>query len=91
MRIMLQLSEQATQGSWVFLLLWGVGALEMGSVFASKKASVWIRELIVSGLEAGPVQQTRAKNSGGGRVIATVVAIAGLIGIGAGTVLLARG
>jgi predicted ATP-dependent serine protease len=63
----------------------------MGSVFASKKASDWMRELIVSGLEGRPVQQARARNFGGGRVIATVIAIAGLLGIGAATVLLVRG
>ncbi|MGI5141339.1 hypothetical protein [Streptomyces sp. CA-106110] len=88
---MLQLSEQTTHGSRVFLLIWGVGALAIGSAFASKKGSGWIRELIVSGLEGRPVQQARAKNFGGVRLIAAAMAGAGLIGIVAAVVLLTRG
>ena len=88
---MLQFSEQATHGSLVFLLIWGVGALAIGSAFASKKGSCWIRELIVSGLEGRPVQQVRAKNFGGVRLIAAAMAGAGLIGIVAAVVLLTRG
>ncbi|MGW9025480.1 hypothetical protein ACWGQ5_14855 [Streptomyces sp. NPDC055722] len=88
---MFQLSAQATHGGQVFLLIWGVGALVMGSIIASPKGAGWLRSTIVSGLEGKPAQQTRAKNFGGVRVIATVVAAAGLIGIGAAIVLLTRG
>ncbi|WP_328885088.1 hypothetical protein [Streptomyces sp. NBC_00316] len=88
---MMQLSAQATHGGQVFLLIWGVGALVMGSTFASKKGSCWIRKLIVSGLEGRPMEQARAQNFGGLRMIATMLAVAGLIGIGAAVVLLMRG
>ena len=87
---MLQLSAQAAHGGQVFLLIWGVGALAMGSAFASKKGSSWMRELIVSGLEGRPEQQARAKNFRGVRLIAGALAGAGLIGIGAAAVLLTQ-
>ncbi|MFF0290274.1 hypothetical protein [Streptomyces sp. NPDC005262] len=88
---MMQLSAQATHGGQVFLLIWGVVALVMGSTFASTKGSGWFRKVIVSGLEGRPMEQARAQNFGGLRVIATMVAVAGLIGIGAAVVLLTRG
>ncbi|MGC4986429.1 hypothetical protein ACLQ18_38530 [Streptomyces sp. DT193] len=88
---MVQISAQATHGGQVFLLIWGVGALVMGSAFASKKGSDWFREVIVSGLQGNPVQQARAQNFGRLRVIATVLAVAGLIGIMAAGALLTRG
>ncbi|KKD09664.1 hypothetical protein TN53_02035 [Streptomyces sp. WM6386] len=91
MRVMLQLSAQATHGGRVFLLIWGVGALVMGSALASKKGSAWFRAVVVSGLQGRPVEQVRAQNFGGLRVIATGVAVAGLIGMGAAIVLLSRG
>ncbi|MGW1654989.1 hypothetical protein [Streptomyces atratus] len=88
---MLQLSAQATHGGQVFLLIWGVGALTIGSALASKKGSGWFRGLIASGLEGRPVEQARAKNFGGLRLIAAALAGAGLIGIGAAAILLTRG
>jgi hypothetical protein len=63
----------------------------MGSAFASKKGSDWFREVIVSGLQGNPVQQARAQNFGRLRVVATVLAVAGLIGIMAAGALLTRG
>lgn len=87
---MAQISAQATHGGQVFLLIWG-GALAMGSAFASKKGSDWFREVIVSGLQGNPVQQARAQNFGRLRVVATVLAVAGLIGIMAAGALLTRG
>ncbi|MFC8235438.1 hypothetical protein [Streptomyces sp. NPDC057284] len=88
---MMQLGAQATRGGQVFLLIWGVGALIMGSAIASKKGSGWFRKVIVSGLRGRPVERARAQSFGGLRVIATVLAVAGLIGIGAAVVLLTRG
>ncbi|MGW2565588.1 hypothetical protein [Streptomyces sp. NPDC001537] len=88
---MYQLSAEAAHGGRVFLLIWGVGALAMGSIFASKKGSGWFRSMVVSGLEGKPIQQARAKNFGGVRVIAAAVAIAGLIGIASAAVLMIRG
>ncbi|MFE7788646.1 hypothetical protein [Streptomyces sp. NPDC057460] len=88
---MMQNSTQVTHGGQVFLLIWGVGALVMGSALASKKGSGWFRKVIVSGLEGRPMEQARAQNFGGLRVIATMLAVAGLIGIGAAVVLLTRG
>lgn len=88
---MSQLSAQATHGGRVFLLIWGLGALVVGLTLASKTGVAWFRAMVVSGLQGRPVGQARAQNFGGLRVIATVVAIAGLIGIGAAIVLLSRG
>ncbi|MGC5003478.1 hypothetical protein [Streptomyces sp. NBC_00353] len=88
---MMQLSAQATHGGQVFLLIWGVGALVMGSALASKKGSGRFRKVIASGLQGRPIEQARAQNFGGLRVIATVLAVAGLIGIGAAVDLLTRG
>ncbi|MGW5464864.1 hypothetical protein [Streptomyces sp. NPDC003996] len=88
---MFQLSAQSTHGGQVFLLIWGVGALIMGSVIASQKGSGWFRSTIVSGLEGKPAQQARAKNFGGVRLIAAVMAGAGLVGVAAAVVLLTRG
>ncbi|MFE9861278.1 hypothetical protein ACFYPZ_00690 [Streptomyces sp. NPDC005506] len=51
---MMQLSAQATHGGQVFLLIWGVGALIMGSAIASKKGAGWFRKVTVSGLREDP-------------------------------------
>ncbi|MGW0964633.1 hypothetical protein [Streptomyces sp. NPDC002516] len=88
---MVQLSAQASHGGQVFLLVWGMGALVAGSALASKKGADWFREVIAFGLQGNPVQQARAQNFGGLRVIATVLAVAGLIGILAAVALLTRG
>ncbi|WP_369263483.1 hypothetical protein [Streptomyces sp. R35] len=88
---MLQLSAQATHGGQLFLLIWGVGALAIGSALASKKGSSWFREVIASGLQGRPVEEARAQNFGGLRLIATALAVAGLIGTGAAVALLTRG
>jgi len=88
---MLQLGEQTSHGGQVFFVIWGVGALVMGSVFASKKGSGWARGVIVSGLQERPVPQARARRFGGVRVIGGVLAVAGLIGIVSGIVMLSRG
>ncbi|MFF5042139.1 hypothetical protein [Streptomyces nigra] len=88
---MMPLSAQATHGGQVFLLIWGVGALVMGSVLASKKGANWFREVIASRLQGRSAQQIHAQGFGGLRVIATVVAVAGLIGIVAAVTLLTRG
>ncbi|MET8858594.1 hypothetical protein [Streptomyces sp. NPDC004579] len=88
---MLQLSARAAHDGQVFLLIWGVGALVMGSAFASKKGSDWFRAVIASGLQGKPVQQARTQNFGSLRVIAAVLAVAGLIGSTAAVALLTRG
>jgi hypothetical protein len=91
MRVMVQLSAQATHGGQVFLLVWGVGALVMGSALASKKGAGWFRSTIVSGLEGKPAQQARANSFGGVRLIGAAMAGAGVIGVGAAVALLTRG
>ncbi|MGW2836003.1 hypothetical protein [Streptomyces sp. NPDC001286] len=88
---MVQLSAQVSHGGLVFLLMWGVGALFMGSVLTSRKGSGWLRSTVAAGLEGRPTDQSRAKNFGSVRLIAAVIAETGLIGIGVAVVLLARG
>jgi uncharacterized membrane protein len=90
MRVMSQLSAQATHGSQVFLLIWGVGAL-ITWIIAWQKGASWFRSTIVSGLERKPAQQTRAKNLGGVRLIAAAMAGAGLVGVAAAVVMPTRG
>ncbi|MFZ4299313.1 hypothetical protein ACOZE3_15525 [Streptomyces cinereoruber] len=88
---MMQLSAQATHAGQVFLLIWGVLALAMGSVLASKKGSAWFHGLTVSGLRGRPEQQARAQGSGGVRAIGVIFVVSSLIGIVAAVVLLIRG
>ncbi|MFF7199513.1 hypothetical protein [Streptomyces sp. NPDC008141] len=87
----MQLSAQATHGGQVFLLIWGVVALLMGSVLASQKGSGWFREVVRSGLQGWPAQQARAQDFGGVRVIGAMLAVAGLTGLVAAVALLTRG
>ncbi|MEV6015155.1 hypothetical protein [Streptomyces sp. NPDC051997] len=87
---MLQLSARASHGGQVFLLIWGVGALVMGAALASKKGSARFRAVIASGLQGHPVRQARAQSFGSLRVIAAVLALAGLIGSIAAVALLSR-
>ncbi|MFI8235393.1 hypothetical protein ACIGDI_42075 [Streptomyces sp. NPDC085900] len=49
---MVHLSTQVSHGGMVFLLMWGVGALFMGSVLTSRKGSGWLRSTVAAGLLA---------------------------------------
>ncbi|MEU4091982.1 hypothetical protein [Streptomyces sp. NPDC026673] len=58
---MLLLAGQSEANPGPFLLIWGLGVIVLGGIFASKKGAAGIRRLVVQGLEQNPEQQAKAR------------------------------